>query len=95
MLFRDRNTEGLAFRPRVKLSGSDLAFDGDAFRQVGVIDADCVVAERTGWTRLGDGRVSIGSLSGSVRVFDPQLLEPSIEGLLARIRASQKPRKNR
>ena len=34
--------------------------------------------------RLIDGRrVSLGSLSGSVRVFDPQLLEPMIEGLLA------------
>ena len=32
---------------------------------------------------IGGGRVSIGSLSESVRVFDPQLLEPIIEGLLA------------
>jgi hypothetical protein len=32
---------------------------------------------------IGGGRVSIGSLSESVRVFDPQLLQPIIEGLLA------------
>jgi len=32
---------------------------------------------------IGGGRVSIGSLSESVRVFDPQSLEPIIEGLLA------------
>jgi hypothetical protein len=36
------------------------------------------------WQKLiGGGRVSIGSLSESVRVFDPQALEPIIEGLLA------------
>ena len=32
---------------------------------------------------IGGGRVSLGSLSESVRVFDPQLLKPMIEGLLA------------
>jgi hypothetical protein len=34
---------------------------------------------------LGAGRVSIGSLSESVRVFDPQLLVPIIQELLSRI----------
>jgi len=32
---------------------------------------------------IGGGRASVGSLSESVRVFDPQLLEPIIDGLLA------------
>lgn len=32
---------------------------------------------------IGGARVSAGSLSESVRVFDPQLLEPIIDGLLA------------
>ena len=32
---------------------------------------------------IGGERVSVGSLSESVRVFDPQLLEPIIDGLLA------------
>ena len=46
---------------------------------------------------IGGGRVSIGSLSESVRVFDPQLLEPIIEGLLADLpqqQAGAGPRRN-
>src|ERR1043165_6340670 len=34
---------------------------------------------------LGGGRVSLGSLSESVRVFDPKLLVPIIEDLLAQV----------
>ena len=46
---------------------------------------------------IGGGRVSIGSLSESVRVFDPQLLEPILEGLLADLPQQQTgpgPRRN-
>jgi hypothetical protein len=46
---------------------------------------------------IGGGRVSTGSLSESVRVFDPQLLEPIIQGLLADLpqrRAGSGPRRN-
>ena len=32
---------------------------------------------------IGGGRASVGSLSESVRVFDPELLEPIVQGLLA------------
>lgn len=37
---------------------------------------------------LGGGRASLGSLSESVRVFDPELLVPIIEDLLAQVPAS-------
>lgn len=41
---------------------------------------------------IGGGRVSLGSLSESVRVFDPELLVPVIEELLAQVPASSRGR---
>ena len=41
---------------------------------------------------LGGGRVSLGSLSESVRVFDPELLVPIIEELLAQVPHSSRGR---
>lgn len=46
---------------------------------------------------IGGGRASVGSLSESVRVFDPELLEPILQGLLADLpqtHAGPGPRRN-